>query len=1742
MRDTLLFGLLAGGNLDHPDLEELLREAGRLGPRQRLPFWGVLEPALEHPNAAVRAAAVKVLAGARGTDAFRWIVRALDDREDAVVESAAYSLMRSSSEEPGRLCHALFHPRPVARLAVLSVEQRQATKAMSSLAAHALADPESADLAERRLNQWGPLSPASVRLLLEGVEAGELDREVAGRLIVEVLESVRLADFLAPLRGRATAAPSGEDTPAGIERSVEAARAQEDDLDRIVGLFCPPGPDGAGAMDSPLTRRFFAALREDLESRRAVRFAPWSVALSVASVLLGKPRWPTDALALSSVILPGLLAHPGIPVGDRKAAAATLAGVDLRRPERWQDLPAVIGCGIADREDGCLDLPVAAGISRLLSGSCLVRLLRTWGKQRVVESLHAGPTGLDALCSLPQRGPGEAAFSEIIRALLEEPRTTTAAHVTVLAAALPLDRLEELAVLRLRPAGERMGLVKALLAHASTEGRFSERRAAALSEAVGSWLEGEGFALREVLPVVLGAPGREHSSLAPALLGWLGRRYRKPSWLSALKRLSKEEIVALASMEPVAPGFPFPVAHALMSELLGHPDPVVADWAKLAVPRKETSPRPARGQPPHELKQGEHDRIAACPEHDLGFVVEMLPERPSRGLTAALDARSGAPVGDVRICKALILADDPPDEVDRLFSRYEIDGESFDATLERCVVEAAAGLPQPSLFANALLHRWSANLSLFALAADSWEGGILGMLKWALGLESDRLCAIVWRGCSATVRHRRWREHRDLAELAPAGTIELLFDVLTLGDLDEGRSELAELLPPSRGLNMEQRCEALRVHASEMLVDFHRGRVEVEAIDARRNNVLRLIGEMSMDVRVALSRWVSSHGLGKASVTKVVTGTSDLSLLEEARTSRSAKRLEKLCRSAFADVATAAARSLLALGEPGAASVAAALESVPALPCVREIALTIPDWPDGAALDRCRALAAHTSGLPEVRFCVALALMARGDSGALEHALRAAVAPSETSWFLAEDWRRLKDLGASAERLACALAVSPHHSAWGRAVAWLVDRVSWRPDIVLDALAAFLHTGTERLEELRVEAAAALLSKGRAEGLPVLLPYAGLGRSPVGWDSLWEGIVRLAEPEALRRVTAAVLAAGRDEITCELVDALVGSPEEADVRTELLAAIAGTTPSESAQGAALSALRRAPRAPHPRLRELARVWLEAERNARLLTGAQMEIEMLAGGELGYARMGSRCIQVNPLPLLRVEPNGETVVRALVLHELGHHVYHGGPRSAEVWAKALDEGLGDLLNLVADEHLERNMRARDEEHGNALKVLAAYAFRHSRREVDARSLTASLGWRCFEVLTATALEVGRAPDSVRLRSGSVLRSLEGSENSFARFVTALRMGLGNRHGDERVAQALTLFGRSFRGSSMEQLLGVARELKAIFGDETALLAPLGPGAIERVEVTELNAASEGMTQEDLQEAADELLRPAGGVAVVSRSEQDGPDSSLVVRGINLGEDTDFAELVERVVVPFDPRLYAEHERVVAPLARRMRRFFVRMGIGYTREGGRVQGRSVDRGRIRAALLRSDPRMLCASERVLRNDLHIGTLVDCSGSMAINENHERAKLFATLLSAATRGLPGIDTRFYGFDDQTLFEAGGGRRCAAASLEVGGGNNDAGALFAAAKRAMSSKRSRRLLIMVSDGSPTECTVEALRNLVAQLTRRHGFLCVQVALRRLDHVTFPHHVEILDDDMSSAVSAFGRCVVRLVGASLGR
>ena len=253
-----------------------------------------------------------------------------------------------------------------------------------------------------------------------------------------------------------------------------------------------------------------------------------------------------------------------------------------------------------------------------------------------------------------------------------------------------------------------------------------------------------------------------------------------------------------------------------------------------------------------------------------------------------------------------------------------------------------------------------------------------------------------------------------------------------------------------------------------------------------------------------------------------------------------------------------------------------------------------------------------------------------------------------------------------------------------------------------------------------------------------------------------------------------------------------------------------------------------------------------------------------------------------------------------------------------------------------------------------------------------------------------------------------------------------------------------------------------------------------------------------------------------------------------RALNLGPQRDFNLLTKEQTLPYDPARHTQLVATVRKHIRRLRSFLERLGRRSVEEYASRRGRRLDLTQARKVPYIRTPNLLVFSRDEVLPDAYLGILIDRSGSMK-GEKLDRAKAFGALVAESARGLRGIDGHINAFDDETFYFLGNLQRNTVASLTSGGGNNDAGALAWAAKLALQSQKRNRLIIMVSDGSPTECSVEALKSLVARLTRVHGIVCAQAAVDVMEEVAFPNYVDLSRYSIDESIARFGNLLMRL-------
>jgi hypothetical protein len=720
------------------------------------------------------------------------------------------------------------------------------------------------------------------------------------------------------------------------------------------------------------------------------------------------------------------------------------------------------------------------------------------------------------------------------------------------------------------------------------------------------------------------------------------------------------------------------------------------------------------------------------------------------------------------------------------------------------------------------------------------------------------------------------------------------------------------------------------------------------------------------------------------------------------------------------------------------------------------------------------------------------------------------------------------------------LADAPHHHAYQRAINTLLSltRPTWT---VQEGLHRFLEVDGERPAHLRVSVARYLAQQfDDPIGIALLAEYIADERAD-DWLYTLELVPRDAMKQVADMIVSAALAGGpgvcSEKRMWEVIQRMrtsgfldAAAHAELDLRIFEQATVAATRRAAAAYviagvGAA------------SRVRRVADVFAWGVRRGVELTGRLYKIHMTAKErEFGHTKLDGSHIFVSPLPMLRGETHGQDVVEGLILHEIGHHLYHRSPEAQALWKQAHAEGIGHFLNLIADEHLERNLRALDPDYGDRLKRLGAYAFQHAPQEIQVAVLFDALGAATARAFIAANLEVAYDENSVRVRRGAILGELDRAGHPVARFSRALRMGLGNRSHDPLIEQALTLCGgKDLRALDMAGLYALTKQLVELFGGKHEVCKVFGGPEGLVFGDREDDVYGAGLDDDILQREVERVLDPR-------RSKRgDGAGKGTADRlQLNVNPDTRFEHITRIVRIRGDAEVHRKLAVDVSRHATRLRAYLDEIGLRWEPQRARIQGRALDKTRLEALVTRNDPRILVARTPIRRTDLFLGTLVDCSSSMTAGQNIERAKKFAILVAEAVRNVPGVEARFFGFTDSIIYDAGSATDCGVVGLSASGGNNDAAALFHAANVALGAKQRAKVLVMISDGLPTECSVGALKNLVTVLTKRRGIICAQVAVRRLEEVCFPHYVLLDDREPDIAVAKFGRMIGDLARRSL--
>lgn len=1678
---------------DLTGLADLVRALAELSAADRAPFLGFVDALLNHPDGALRGAGAALLGGARGQAGIERVVATLDDDDTDTRADAVRALRKTAGSAPYRWAHAVFHPREDVRRLALETDP---PSNMESLGTYLRADPSLRELARRSpwpANPCGLVFDMFLRGHVDAIEAGDaLASATAKDLRKLLLHSVRRT---ANMVGTAL----GE---------FQNGRPLPDEGRDLIDLWCRIYW-ACDEMRPALMHQFAdAVLGKGASLRSRAAF----------SLLLhgdAEEQLP-ETLQLAAACQPSILRSTGLPLAQRRIAVIGLRLHRERLPRIKSGLidalvkSPLVGTGKA------FDLEIAALLASFVPARAIGTLRGLLDDEALVRRAVETESAWSALAELPDDSDGGPQWF-LPRMYAVDPDATAgfiaaaAGHWFALAAAAkskpskkkPAPTLLERVVHWIDEPLAAAVLVRLTDADGK---RPSVKQLGSLAELLQAKLRPGHLVtvFEQLLP---------HGNETPAQV-ILQRLFHFRDAEELVGVLLRIDAVALAAFcqHSEALAIPRDTELTIAKALAGRSPAEISGWAAgiLSILTAKVSPSVRRHKDSHVLREEEFAAIVSADEHALPSALAPALAAPAQRLCDALSRRPPPAEPNLHACVALLASRERPREVARELDRFGSPSKDFVEAMSPLAVQCWEGNVAVSPLCNAFLHRWEKHG--FALLAwlDALNGGLAAGLRLASDLDEPLPRTILWDGISRVVVLRRYRQGARLRAWATAEVMTLLVEHL---DTDVGPS------------------------AARMLATFHITSFAAEHLERLRDRTVMLAPDMDANTRRELDRWVRIDGLeARATPARRRAAKLGADRLSAIRTSTDIAWLVRACASPNEAIVHEAALRLVELDAGGQRALASLLDTPPSEATMLAIAASVSLWTDEQALERARALAQDHATPSQHRFRIAVALHERPEPGWAVVALAAVAAPSPSAWLTKKDWDLLAAVVTDARTLATALTGSVHPHAYQRAVKWLLDH-GGDDEQSLTALGVFLRAGTHRPAYLRRAAARRLLEHGDRSGIVVCLRQV-LDPEEKSYRWLYDRAGgRDARSQLVRHALDAALLGGRDFCSEERSLTLVRSKAvDEDVRDEALQRLLLKGIDVKVREALVTQMS----AGHLRdvkLGQVADLFAWGVRKGRELTGRYFSVHMTEKREdLGYTRMTESTIYVSPLPLMRGDRHGKDVVEALILHEYGHHLYHRDQESQRLWKRAHHEGIGSILNLVADEHLERRLRAVDASYGDRLKRLAAYAFQHTNRELRVQRLLQMFQASSFDALSARPLGVAFEDDAVVVDSGLVLRELDRRGHPFARFVRAMRMGLGNRHGDPLLDRALALFKGGFRHRDMRGLYEIAIELSLMYGSQSDLAEAYGGHESLEWGEREGSIHGSGIGDADVQQEVDRILRPPS-------ASSDGPASGKPGRlQINVGSDDGFQEITKVVPVAVERDRYRQIAVEVRRHAYRLRTYFEQIGLALVPRRARLRGRAFDRTRVRAVVTRRDPRMLVARELEVHTDLFIGVIIDCSGSMSAGGSMDKAHRFGVLLAEAARGLPGVDARFFGFTDSVIYDAGDERNCGVTSLQAGGGNNDAAGLYYAASVAAASRRRAKLLVMISDGLPTECSVSALRGLVQQLTRRKGILCAQVAVRSLTEVCFPHYVELLDSELDRSVRRFGEIVSGLARRALGR
>lgn len=237
---------------------------------------------------------------------------------------------------------------------------------------------------------------------------------------------------------------------------------------------------------------------------------------------------------------------------------------------------------------------------------------------------------------------------------------------------------------------------------------------------------------------------------------------------------------------------------------------------------------------------------------------------------------------------------------------------------------------------------------------------------------------------------------------------------------------------------------------------------------------------------------------------------------------------------------------------------------------------------------------------------------------------------------------------------------------------------------------------------------------------------------------------------------------------------------------------------------------------------------------------------------------------------------------------------------------------------------------------------------------------------------------------------------------------------------------------------------------------------------------------------------------------------------------------------------DQAVLDELQPLVHALAQQLRPYFQKCGRITIDRDDQPEGYDlVDEAEL---ALVGESQIFVDDDTAPKPSVHLEVALDCSSSMASatatlkpGEKFKLGKFFALVLEQATLNLPGVSAHFWGFTNNVIYDCGVPGEGRSSGLVCGGGNNDSAMLWHMGQSAAKSGKHVKILLMLSDGQPSECSWLSLHNLVLQF-EQEGMIPWNFALDVIQIPAFKRFfTDLVGQTMDEAIVTMGETLAAI-------